>query len=228
MTEFAFSDIIDWDSLDEAGRTEILRRPAVMAGERISAVVKDILDNVEKNGDQALREYSAKFDRTEVKNFRISKEEVDAAWERVSPDFRAALQRAARNIEKFHTAEKLEPVVVETMPGVRCEQVTRPIEAVGLYIPGGTAPLFSTVLMLGIPARIAGCSKVVLCTPPPVADQMVFITHGDCLEDAEYVADKVRERFGVRDVVINYVDPVIGAHSGPGTMALFYMAESRN
>ncbi|MBS5218370.1 MAG: histidinol dehydrogenase [Sutterella wadsworthensis] len=133
MTEFAFSDIIDWDSLDEAGRTEILRRPAVMAGERISAVVKDILDNVEKNGDQALREYSAKFDRTEVKNFRISKEEVDAAWERVSPDFRAALQRAARNIEKFHTAEKLEPVVVETMPGVRCEQVTRPIEAVGLY-----------------------------------------------------------------------------------------------
>ena len=63
---------------------------------------------------------------------------------------------------------------------------------------------------------------------PPVADQMVFITHGDCLEDAEYVADKVRERFGVRDVVINYVDPVIGAHSGPGTMALFYMAESRN
>ena len=173
MTEFAFSDIIDWDSLDEAGRTEILRRPAVMAGERISAVVKDILDNVEKNGDQALREYSAKFDRTEVKNFRISKEEVDAAWERVSPDFRAALQRAARNIEKFHTAEKLEPVVVETMPGVRCEQVTRPIEAVGLYIPGGTAPLFSTVLMLGIPARIAGCSKVVLCTPPPVADQIL-------------------------------------------------------
>ena len=84
MTEFAFSDIIDWDSLDEAGRTEILRRPAVMAGERISAVVKDILDNVEKNGDAALREYSAKFDRTEVKNFRISKEEVDAAWERVS------------------------------------------------------------------------------------------------------------------------------------------------
>ena len=173
MTEFAFSDIIDWDSLDEAGRTEILRRPAVMAGERISAVVKDILDNVEKNGDAALREYSAKFDRTEVKNFRISKEEVDAAWERVSPDFRAALQRAARNIEKFHTAEKLEPVVVETMPGVRCEQVTRPIEAVGLYIPGGTAPLFSTVLMLGIPARIAGCSRVVLCTPPPVADQIL-------------------------------------------------------
>lgn len=173
MTEFSFSDIIDWNALDEQARADILRRPAVAAGERITAIVKDILENVKENGDKALREYSAKFDRTEVKSFRVTKEEIDAAWERVTPQFRAALETAAANITKFHEAERLAPVVVETMPGVRCEQVTRPIGAVGLYIPGGTAPLFSTALMLGIPARIAGCGRVILCSPPPVADPIL-------------------------------------------------------
>ena len=173
MTEFAFQDIIEWDALSATERRNILRRPAVMASERISAVVKDILDNVEQEGDKALREYSAKFDRTEVKNFRVTEAEVNAAWERETPAFRAALETAAKNIRKFHEAEALEPVVVETMPGVVCEQLTRPIGAVGLYIPGGTAPLFSTVLMLGIPAKIAGCKKIILCSPPPIADPIL-------------------------------------------------------
>lgn len=173
MTEFAFQDVIEWSALTEKERRDILRRPAVMASERISAVVKEILDNVEQNGDQALREYSAKFDRTEVKNFRVTAAEVDAAWERETPAFRAALETAAKNIRSFHEAEALDPVVVETMPGVVCEQLTRPIGAVGLYIPGGTAPLFSTVLMLGIPAKIAGCKKIILCSPPPIADPIL-------------------------------------------------------
>ncbi|MDO5531214.1 histidinol dehydrogenase [Sutterella sp.] len=173
MTELSFNDIIEWDALNETERDDILRRPAVAAGGKISEIVTAIVNNVAENGDAALREYSAKFDRCEVKNFRVSAEEVEAAWNRATPEFRAALQEAASNIEKFHSAEKLAPVVVETMPGVKCEQLTRPIEAVGLYIPGGTAPLFSTVLMLGIPAKIAGCSKVILCSPPPVADPIL-------------------------------------------------------
>ena len=173
MTNFNFSDIIEWDALSEAERTDILRRPAVMAGDKITAVVSGILDEVESRGDAALRDFSAKFDRTEVKNFKVSKAEVDAAISRLSPEFIKALQTAAKNIEKFHSAEVLETVTVETMPGVVCQQVTRPIGAVGLYIPGGTAPLFSTVLMLGIPAKIAGCSRVILCSPPPIADPIL-------------------------------------------------------
>lgn len=173
MTDFNFNDIIAWDALTETQRDEILRRPAVLAGDRIAAVVSDIIDAVETRGDDALREFSARFDRTEVKDFRVSTEEVAAAVARLPDDFMEALRTAAANIEKFHAAEVLEPVTVETMPGVTCQQVTRPIEAVGLYIPGGTAPLFSTVLMLGIPAKIAGCGRVILCSPPPIADPIL-------------------------------------------------------
>ena len=173
MTDFNFNDIIAWDALTETQRDEILCRPAVLAGDRIAAVVSDIIDAVETRGDDALREFSARFDRTEVKDFRVSTEEVAAAVARLPDDFMEALRTAAANIEKFHASEVLEPVTVETMPGVTCQQVTRPIEAVGLYIPGGTAPLFSTVLMLGIPAKIAGCGRVILCSPPPIADPIL-------------------------------------------------------
>ena len=108
MTNFNFSDIIEWDALSEAERTDILRRPAVMAGDKITAVVSGILDEVESRGDAALRDFSAKFDRTEVKNFKVSKAEVDAAISRLSPEFIKALQTAAKNIEKFHSAEVLD------------------------------------------------------------------------------------------------------------------------
>ncbi len=173
MSQFNFNDVIEWGALNETEREEILRRPAVMAGDRIKAVVEGILEAVRERGDEALREFSTKFDRTEVKDFRVSAEEVDAAIARLPEDFMAALKTAAANIEKFHSAEVLAPVTVETMPGVVCQQVTRPIGAVGLYIPGGTAPLFSTVLMLGIPAKIAGCGRVILCSPPPIADPIL-------------------------------------------------------
>ena len=112
MTNFNFSDIIEWDALSEAERTDILRRPAVMAGDKITAVVSGILDEVESRGDAALRDFSAKFDRTEVKNFKVSKAEVDAAISRLSPEFIKALQTAAKNIEKFHSAEVLETCII--------------------------------------------------------------------------------------------------------------------
>lgn len=173
MTELKFNDIIEWNALNETERTDILRRPAVLAGDKITAVVSGIIKEVETRGDDALREFSARFDRTEVKNFRVTPEEVDAAVARLPEEFMEALRTAADNIKKFHTAQVLNPVTVETMPGVLCQQVTRPIDAVGLYIPGGTAPLFSTVLMLGIPAKIAGCGRVILCSPPPIADPIL-------------------------------------------------------
>jgi len=170
----SFNTIIDWNSCTAEQQRQLLMRPAISASESITRTVNDILDNVKARGDDALREYSAKFDNTTVTALKVSAEEIAAASERLSEELKQAMAVAVKNIETFHTAQKLPPVDVETQPGVRCRQVTRPVASVGLYIPGGSAPLFSTVLMLATPARIAGCKKVVLCSPPPIADEILY------------------------------------------------------
>ena len=170
----SFNTIIDWNSCTAEQQRQLLMRPAISASESITRTVNDILDNVKARGDEALREYSAKFDKTTVTTLKVSAEEITAASERLSDELKQAMAVAVKNIETFHTAQKLPPVDVETQPGVRCQQVTRPVASVGLYIPGGSAPLFSTVLMLATPARIAGCKKVVLCSPPPIADEILY------------------------------------------------------
>lgn len=134
----------------------------------------EILDNVKARGDDALREYSAKFDKTEVGALKVTEQEITDAESRLGDEIKQAMAVAVKNIDTFHTAQILQAVDVETVPGVRCQQVTRPVASVGLYIPGGSAPLFSTVLMLATPARIAGCQKVVLCSPPPIADEILY------------------------------------------------------
>ena len=170
----SFNTIIDWNSCTAEQQRQLLMRPAISASESITRTVNDILDSVKARGDDALREYSAKFDKTTVTALKVSAEEIAAASERLSDELKQAMAVAVKNIETFHTAQKLPPVDVETQPGVRCQQVTRPVASVGLYIPGGSAPLFSTVLMLATPARIAGCKKVVLCSPPPIADEILY------------------------------------------------------
>lgn len=125
-------------------------------------------------GDSALRDFSQRFDHVQVADIRITASEIAAASARLSDDVKHAMAQAVRNIEIFHNAQKMPVVDVETQPGVRCQQITRPIASVGLYIPGGSAPLPSTVLMLGTPARIAGCQRVVLCSPPPIADEILY------------------------------------------------------
>ena len=170
----SFNTIIDWNSCTAKQQRQLLMRPAISASESITRTVNDILDSVKARGDDALREYSAKFDKATVTALKVSAEEIAAASERLSDELKQAMAVAVKNIETFHTAQKLPPVDVETQPGVRCQQVTRPVASVGLYIPGGSAPLFSTVLMLATPARIAGCKKVVLCSPPPIADEILY------------------------------------------------------
>ncbi len=170
----SFNTVIDWNRCDATQQRELLTRPAISASDSISRTVSEILDNVKSRGDTALRNYSAKFDKTEVQNLKVSAEEISAAAARLGNDVKQAMAVAVANIDTFHKAQLLPGVDVETMPGVRCQQVTRPIEAVGLYIPGGSAPLFSTVLMLATPARIAGCKRVVLCSPPPIADEILY------------------------------------------------------
>ncbi|WP_213712463.1 histidinol dehydrogenase [Cedecea lapagei] len=172
-----FNTLINWNDCDEAARRALLMRPAISASDSITRTVAEILNNVKSNGDAALREYSAKFDKTEVKQLQVTQQQIDEAVARLGSEIKEAMAVAVANIEKFHLAQQLAPVDVETMPGVRCQQVTRPVASVGLYIPGGSAPLFSTVLMLATPARIAGCKKVVLCSPPPIADEILYAAH---------------------------------------------------
>ncbi|MBY7819637.1 histidinol dehydrogenase [Vibrio fluvialis] len=164
-----------WQSLSETQQDSILERPAIAEGANITAAVSEVIAKVRAEGDAALLELTAKFDRVTPESIRVTQDEIDAASERLSDEIKQALEQAYTNIAKFHKAQKPQPIKVETMPGVVCEQVTRAINKVGLYIPGGSAPLPSTVLMLGVPAQIAGCRKVVLCSPPPIADEILYV-----------------------------------------------------
>lgn len=143
----------------------IVQRPT-QSVEAIESIVNEVFLAVKQNGDTAIAQYTKQFDMVNLESVFVSQEEIESASEEVSEDLKLAIQQAKSNIEVFHNAQKTQKVDVETQTGVRCWQQKRPIESVGLYIPGGTAPLFSTVLMLAVPATIAGCKNIVLCTPP--------------------------------------------------------------
>jgi len=144
---------------------EVLKRPTKTVDD-IENTVNQIFDDVKRNGDAAVDKYTQLFDGISLKESLVSNDEVQEAISKVSSELKEAITIAKENITKFHEAQKTEKVFVETTIGVKCWQEKRPIQKVGLYIPGGTAPLFSTVLMLAIPAQIAGCKEIVLCSPP--------------------------------------------------------------
>lgn len=144
---------------------ELTRRPQIELS-FLERSVRNILKHVKTSGDQAIRDLTLQFDKVTLQDLEVTKEEIRHASEQLPAELKKAIATAAENITKFHSVQRRDPVVVETMPGVRCWRKAVPITRVGIYIPGGTAPLFSTVLMLGIPARLAGCSEIVLCTPP--------------------------------------------------------------
>lgn len=144
---------------------EILKRPTQAIAD-IEATVNDIFSEIKLKGDSAVKKYTQLFDGITLKDLSVSEEEIMAAEKNVSEELKTAINLAKANIEKFHRAQKTERITVETTEGVSCWQEKRAIQKVGLYIPGGSAPLFSTVLMLAIPANIAGCKEIVLCTPP--------------------------------------------------------------
>ncbi|WP_448790129.1 histidinol dehydrogenase [Bacteroides graminisolvens] len=144
---------------------EILRRPALDT-ENLFDTVRSIIDRVKAEGDKAVLDYEARFDKVELASLAVTEEEMQEAVEAVGVELKAAIYLAQNNIETFHAAQRFTGKKVETMEGVTCWQKAVGIEKVGLYIPGGTAPLFSTVLMLAVPAKLAGCKEIVLCSPP--------------------------------------------------------------
>lgn len=148
----------EWDAL--------LARPLQQENETIRERVGDIIERVRKDGDAALRELSDQFDGVKLDSLVVTANEVAAAGEQLDDELKNAIRQARDNVAAFHSAQRMEPIRVETMPGICCEQRSVAIHSVGLYVPGGSAPLFSTVLMLAVPAQIAGCREIVLCTPP--------------------------------------------------------------
>ena len=158
--------ILDWESLCAGERRAALSRPAHASRDDVETLAREVIANVRAGGDEALRAYTRRFDGAELQSLAASPEELSQAERALTSQQRSALERAIDNVERFHRAQAPESLTLETMPGVRCERVIRPISAVGLYVPAGSAPLPSAVIMLAVPARIAGCPQRVLCTPP--------------------------------------------------------------
>ena len=150
-----------WNNLNTVEKQQALTRPAISASNEIKSAVENIVKFVQQEGDKALFELTEKFDKIKLDSLIVTPQQIAEATARIPEPLKKAIQNAKRNITAFHEAQK--PQVV-----------TRPINRVGLYIPGGSAPLFSTVLMLAIPAKIAGCKKIVLCSPPPIADEILY------------------------------------------------------
>lgn len=146
---------------------DILKRPAIDTTS-LEATVQSVLSDIKANGQSAVNKYTLQFDKVNLGNTLASDDEFVLAEKQISNDLKQAIQLAKKNIETFHSAQKENAQVIETMPGVKCWRKSIAIQKVGLYIPGGTAPLFSTILMLGVPAKLAGCSEIILCTPPDV------------------------------------------------------------
>lgn len=150
---------------------KLTQRPTVEKGE-LNTLVNQVFTDVKKDGDKALKKYSLLFDKVDLRSLGVSEKIISEASKKIPKELKTAIQLAKSNIEKFHAAQIETSGVIETTKGVNCWRESRAIEKVGIYIPGGSAPLFSTVLMLGIPAKLAGCKEVVLCTPPDKKGQI--------------------------------------------------------
>ncbi len=157
---------IDWNQLAAVDQGAALARPALAQSATLAADVARLIAQVRADGDATLRALTRRFDGVELDQLRVGAEEFDAAEAGLAADLKSAIDDARRRIETFHRAAMMQPVAIDTAPGVRCERVLRAIDRVGLYVPAGSAPLPSTALMVGVPAQIAGCSQVVMCSPP--------------------------------------------------------------
>jgi histidinol dehydrogenase len=166
--------ILDWASLSTEQQRQTLARSPLIGDASVEQRVRDIIEQVNAQGDSALLAYNKQFDGVELTELALSTDAIAAACARVGDDVKQAVAQAVNNIETFHKAQVFQGVDIETQAGIRCELRSEPIERVGLYIPGGTAPLISTVMMLALPARIAGCEKRVLVSPPPINDAIIY------------------------------------------------------
>ncbi|QCI24758.1 histidinol dehydrogenase [Buchnera aphidicola (Rhopalosiphum padi)] len=169
-----FNTIVDWNMLNSNEQKNILLRPIIKNNSSIKKKVKEIIENIQISGEKALKEYTILFEKCHINEFEISKEKILSSSLYVNQSLKDAISTAKKNITSFHKAQVLSPIDIETQVGVRCQQIYLPLNSIGIYIPSGIAPLFSTVLMLAIPAKIAGCKEIILCSPPPISNTILY------------------------------------------------------
>ncbi|MCW5197606.1 histidinol dehydrogenase [Buchnera aphidicola] len=170
-----FKNIIFWKNLSKKKKKKILSRPIFHVNKKIKKNVSNIIKNVILKKDDALKKYSLLFDQVQLNDIKVSMEKINTADEKIDINFKKCIKQAIKNIYSFHIQQKSKNLNIETMPGVICEHLIQPIDSVGLYIPGGLFPLFSTFLMLVIPAKIAGCKNIFVCSPPPISEKILYI-----------------------------------------------------
>ena len=159
-----------WQELDRDRRVAVLSRPAQRGAEQTAATAREIIDAVRSDGDAALRDFARQFDDVELDRIAVDRQDIEAAPGQLGSEQIDALRLAIENVRRFHAAQRRDDVVVETQPGLVCRQLARPIPRVGLYVPGGAAPLPSTLLMLAVPAELAGCARRIVCSPPQAGE----------------------------------------------------------
>ncbi|QCI26638.1 histidinol dehydrogenase [Buchnera aphidicola (Thelaxes californica)] len=204
-------NIYYWSNLNAQDKKQILSRPAVTNKKQIAKDVENIIHTVKKERNQALYKYSKLFDNFTIKDIKKKNIDIINSKNLVSQEFKKAVQIAKKNIFKFHNLQKLHEIDIEIQPGIRCQKLIRPIESVGLYIPGGTAPLISTVLMLAIPAMIAQCKNIVLCSPPKISNEILYSAYSCGIETIYEIGGAqaiAALAFGTES--INKVDKIFG------------------
>ncbi len=159
-------EILNWQELSADQRHAVLKRPALPANESLTVGVQEIIDQVRQDGDRALKELAWRYEGARLDRFAVTATEIKEAEQQLSSASIAAIDRAIGNVSRFHEVQKPASIDIETMPGIRCQRVSQPIDSVGLYVPAGSAPLPSAAIMLTVPAAVAGCPERVLCTPP--------------------------------------------------------------
>ena len=218
-----------WNDLSAEEQAQVLQRPVQMSAQSLEENVRAIGNAIQQEGDAALIRFTEKFDKTALTDVVLPQSAFAKAEQNLSDEFKQAIQNAYNNIAKFHEAQKPAPISIETQKGVLCEVVTRPIEKVGLYIPGGTAPLFSTVLMLAIPAKIAGCKRIVLASPPTIADEIIYAAQL-CGIDTIYTIGGAQAVFalGLGTEKVEKVDKIFGPGNSYVTEAKRQVSQMMN
>lgn len=169
-----FKNIIDWSKVNLNEKKKVLSRPFLGKKSFVTKIVKKIIKDVRVQGDSSLYKYTKLFDNVKLDNIKIPRKKILEACVNISEATKKAIKISKQNIENFHNAQKVIPVDIETQLGVRCQQIISPIDTIGIYVPGGSSPLISTVLMLAVPAQIVGCQRVVLCSPPNISNEILY------------------------------------------------------
>lgn len=218
-----------WNDLSAKEQAQVLQRPVQMSAQSLEENVRAIGNAIQQEGDTALIRFTEKFDKTALTDVVLPQSAFAKAEQNLSDEFKKAIQNAYNNIYKFHEAQMPVPISIETQKGVLCEVLTRPIEKVGLYIPGGTAPLFSTVLMLAIPAKIAGCKRIVLASPPTIADEIIYAAQL-CGIDTIYTIGGAQAVFalGLGTEKVEKVDKIFGPGNSYVTEAKRQVSQMMN